>query len=216
VGLTGTCGGSEEGSEAPRPYQVAVSGGVLATPLSFGGPSNQRLDQVSTAATLSDQIGELSLQLSAGAVLAGSFDGYLGNYQLQPGPLVAVSAGWTFVDGEGPRVYLAGALSLSFATMTTQNEQDPNDRPQLTAFDVRLSGVIGKRLFGFWLPYGGVAVFGGPVLFDQQSQTQTGSNPYHVRFTLGSAFDLSTRFHAFVEIGFFGEEYASAGLGYSF
>jgi hypothetical protein len=193
-----------------------VSAGVLATPLSYGGPSNQRLDQVSTVATFSDQIGRFSWQLTAGAVLGGSFDGYLGNYQLQPGPLVAASLGWTFFDGEGSRVYLAGAFSFSFATMTTQNEQNPNDRPQLTSLDVRLSGVIGKRFFGFWLPYGGVAVFGGPALFDQNGQTQWGSNPYHVRFTVGSDFKLSSRFHAFIEVGFLGENYGAAGLGYAF
>jgi hypothetical protein len=212
----GTCGGSDEESGAPGPYQVTPSAGVLATPLSFGGPSDQRLDEVSAVATLSDQIGRLSLQLSAGAVLGGSFDGYLGNYRLDVGPLVAASAGWTFVDGQGSRIYLAGALSLSFATQTLQNEQDASDRPQLTAFDARLSGVIGKRFFGFWLPYGGVALFGGPVVFAQQGTTTTGSNPYHVKFSVGSAFDLSRLFHAFIEVGFFGEQSANAGLGYAF
>jgi hypothetical protein len=215
VGLTGTCGGTEEPA-APGPFGVAISAGALTTPISFGGSSNQRLDEVSTVATLSDQIGRLSLQLTAGAALGGSFDGYLGNYTLQPGPLVGVSAGWTFVDGTGPRIYLAGALSFTFATATLQNQQNSSDRPQLTTFDIRASGVIGKRLFGFWLPYGGMAVFGGPVLFAQNGNTQTGSNPYHVKFTVGSAFDFAVRWHAFIELGFLGEQVVSAGLGYTF
>ncbi len=213
MGLTGTCGGEDE---AGRPYQLTLSGGVLTTPLNFGTGQDQRLDEANAIVTFSDQIGKLSLEVGLGAVFGGSLDGSLGNYRLGVGPVVNAAAGWGFLDGLGPRPYIAAALSLGFSTVRAENEAVANDNPQLTALDVRLSAVIGKWLFGFWLPYFGAAVFGGPVFFAPQGQSLTGQDANHYRLSVGSTFTLPGHFRAFVEVGFLGEQNAVVGLGYAF
>jgi hypothetical protein len=214
VGLTGTCGGGDEGGA--RPFQLTLSGGVLTTPLNFGSVQGQRLDEANAILTFSDQIGQLSLEVGLGAILGGSLDGALGDYRLGAGPLVNAAAGWGFLDGKGPRPYLAAALSFGFSTVRTQNESLTGDNPQLTALDLRLSAVIGKWLFGFWLPYFGAAVFGGPVFFAPQGQSLTGTDGNHYRLSVGSTFDLPGHLRAFVEVGFLGEQNAVLGLGYAF
>jgi hypothetical protein len=212
VGLTGTCG---ESLEESRPFQVALSGGGLTTNLSFNGLS-QRLDEVSSAVAFTYRPSRWSVQASLGVVIGGSLDGQLGNYRLQPGILGSASVGYAFLDGAGPLPFVAASLTVGVATASTYNEANASDRPQFTALDFRLSAVIGKRLFGFWLPYGGVAVFGGPVFFAPAGQSLTGTDQHHFRLSVGSSFSLPAHLEAFVEVGFLGEQNVLAGLGYAF
>jgi hypothetical protein len=212
VGLTGTCG---EGLEDDRPFQVSLSGGGLRTDLSFNGVT-QRLDEVSSAVAFTYRASRWSAQASLGVVIGGSLDGQLGNYRLQPGILGSVSVGYTFLDGSGSLPYVAASLTFGVATASTYNEANAGDRPQLTALDVRLSAVIGKRFFEFWLPYAGVAVFGGPVFFAPEGQSVTGTDEHHFRLSLGSSFSLPAHLDLFVEVGFLGEQNVLIGLGYAF
>jgi len=212
VGLTGTCGETLEGD---RPFQVALSGGGLKTNLSFDG-SSQRLDEVSSAVAFTYRPSRWSLQASLGAVLGGSLDGQLGNYRLLPGVLSSVSVGYTFLDGAGALPYVGASLTAGVASAATYNEANASDRPRFTALDFRLSAVVGKRLFGFWLPYGGVAFFGGPVYFAPQGNSLTGGDQHHYRLSAGSSFSLPAHLEAFVEVGFLGEQNLLAGIGYAF
>ncbi len=212
MGLTGTCG---ENLEADRPFQLALSAGGLRTDLVFSG-FDQRLDEVSTAVAFTYRFSSWSLQASLGMVISGSLDGQLGNYRLEPGILGSASLSYTFLDGTGALPYVAASLTAGVASASTYNEADPSDRPQLTALDFRLSAVIGKRLFGFWLPYGGVAVFGGPVFFAPHGQSLTGGDEHHFRLSVGSSFSLPAHLEAFVEVGFLGEQNVLVGLGYAF
>jgi len=213
VGLTGTCG---ETLEADRPFQLALSAGGLRTDLTFNG-LGQRLEEVSSAVAFTYRFASRwSVQASLGVVISGSLDGQLGNYRLQPGVLGSASVGFAALDGAGPSPYLAMSLTAGVASASTYNEASANDRPQLTAVDFRLSAVIGKRLFGFWLPYGGVAVFGGPVFFAPAGQPLTGGDQHHFRLSVGSSFSLPAHLEAFVEVGFLGEQNVVLGLGYGF
>lgn len=212
MGLTGTCG---ENLEGDRRFQVALSMGGLTTQLSFNGVS-QRLDELSSAVAFTYRPSRLALQASLGVIIGGSLDGGLGNYRLQPGILGSVSVGYTFVDGTGPWPYVAASATFGVASAATYNETNSNDRPTVTALDFRLSAVIGKRLFDFWLPYAGVAVFGGPVYFAPAGNSLTGTDQHHFRLSVGSSFSLPAHLEAFVEIGFLGEQNALVGLGYAF
>lgn len=213
MGLTGTCG---EALEADRPFQLSLSVGGLRTDLSFNGLS-QRLDELSTAVAFTYRFApRWSLQTSLGVILSGSLDGQLGNYRLQPGILGSVSLGFTILDGAGALPYLAISLTAGVASAPTTNENEATDQPSFTALDFRLSAVIGKRLFGFWLPYGGVAVFGGPVFFAPHGQSLTGGDQHHFRLSVGSSFSLPAHLEAFVEVGFLGEQNVLLGLGYAF
>jgi hypothetical protein len=212
VGLTGTCG---EGLEDERPFLLSLSGGGLRTDLSFNGVT-QRLDEVSSAVAFTYRASRWSVQGSLGAVIGGSLDGQLGNYRLQPGILGSASVGYTFLDGSGPLPYVAASLTFGVASASTYNEANADDRPHLTALDVRLSAVIGKRFFEFWLPYAGVAVFGGPVFFAPLGQSLTGTDEHHFRLSVGSSFSLPAHLDLFVEVGFLGEQNVLVGLGYAF
>lgn len=212
MGLTGTCG---ESLEDDRPFQLSLSGGGLTTDLNFNGVS-QRLDEVSSAVAFTYRLSRWSLQGSLGVVIGGSLDGPLGNYRLQPGILGSVSVGFTFLDGAGALPYVAASLTFGVASASTYNETNSSDRPQFTALDLRLSAVIGKRLFGFWLPYVGVAVFGGPVFFAPAGQALTGGDVHHFRLSVGSSFSLPAHLEVFLEVGFLGEQNVLAGLGYAF
>jgi hypothetical protein len=212
VGLTGTCG---ENLAEDRPFQVSLSGGGLTTDITFNGVS-QRLDEVSTAVAFTYRPARWSVQASLGMVLGGSFDGPLGNYRLQPGVLGSVSVGYTILDGAGALPYLAASLTFGVATASSYNEANATDRPQFTALDLRLSVVIGKRFFGFWLPYAGIAVFGGPVFFAPLGQSLIGGDVHHFRLSVGSSFSLPAHLELFVEVGFLAEQNALVGLGYAF
>lgn len=212
MGLTGTCG---EGLEDARPFQVSLSGGGLRTDLIFNG-ATQRLDEVSSAVAFTYRASRWSVQASLGVVIGGSLDGQLGNYRLQPGILGSASVGFTVLDGTGSLPYVAASLTVGVASASTYNEANAGDRPQFTALDVRLSAVIGKRFFEFWLPYAGIAVFGGPVFFAPEGQSVTGTDEHHFRLSLGSSFSLPAHLDLFVEVGFLGEQNVLIGLGYAF
>lgn len=212
MGLTGSCG---EALEAERPLQLAVSVGGLRTELGFQGVT-QRLEELSTGLTFTARPSRFAVAASLGVVAGGSLDGGLGNYRLSPGVVASVSAAYTFLDGTGNGPYLAATLSAGVATAGTSNQANVNDHPQLTALDFRLAGVIAKRFFGFWLPYLGVAVFGGPVYFSPDGQSLVGSDEHHFRLSAGSSFTLPAHFEAFVEVGFLGEQNLVLGVGYAF
>jgi len=212
VGLTGTCG---ESLEASRPFQLALSVGGLQTQLIFNGVE-QRLDELSAAVAFTYRFSQWSVQASVGMVIGGSLDGPLGNYRLEPGILSSVSLGYTFLNGAGAVPYVASSLTAGVAAAPTYNEANTNDRPGFTALDFRLAAVIGWRLFDFWLPYAGAAVFGGPVFFAPQGQSLTGGDQHHFRLSLGSSFTLPAHLEAFIEIGFLGEQNVLIGLGYAF
>ncbi|MGZ6139707.1 MAG: hypothetical protein ACXWLA_03490 [Myxococcaceae bacterium] len=212
MGLTGTCGAALDDE---RRFQIALTGGALRTDLVFDG-NRQQLREASVAAAFTWRPSALSVQVSLGAVVAGTLDGPLGNYDLKPGVMASAAVAYTFLDGNGPRPYLAVSGSLSVATAATQSTSNPADRPTFTATDLRVSGVLGKRLFDVWLPYVGVAVFGGPVWFSPGGQSLTGSDANHYRISVGSSVSLPAHLELFVELCFLGEQALLGGLGWAF
>ncbi len=212
VGLTGTCGAALD--EEQR-FQIAVTGAALRTDLSFDG-NRQRLEEASAAVAFTWRPSALSVQVSAGPILAGSLRGSLGDYDLSPGIVASASVGYTFLDGNGPRPYLAVSGTVGVASAGTQSRTVSADRPRFTATDLRAAVVLGKRLFDVWLPYVGAAAFGGPVWFAPGGQSRTGSDVYHYRLSAGSSVSLPAHLELFVEVGFLGEQAIVGGLGWSF
>ena len=192
-----------------------MTGGGIRTDLVFSGV-RQQLREASVAAAFTWRPSALSVQASLGAVVAGTLNGPLGNYDLKPGLLASAAVAYTFLDGNGPRPYVAVSGSVSIATAATQSTSNPSDRPTFTAMDFRASAVLGKRLFDVWLPYVGVAVFGGPVWFAPAGQSLNGSDAYHYRLSVGSSVSLPAHLELLVEVGFLGEQALIGGLGWSF
>jgi len=212
VGLTGTCGAA---LDQERHLQLAITGGALRTDLTFDG-NRQHLEEASAAVAFTYRPSTLSFQVSLGGILAGSVTGPLGDYDLKPGIVGSASVAYTILDGNGSAPYLAVSGTLSLSIAPTQSRSNPAERPDFTASDVRASLVLGKRLFEFWLPYVGAAVFGGPVWFAPGGQSRTGSDVYHYRLSAGSSFSLPAHLEAFVEVGFLGEQAVLGGLGWAF
>lgn len=212
MGLTGTCGAA---LDEERRFQIAVTGGALRTDLVFEG-TRQQLREASVAAAFTWRPSALSVQVSLGAVVGGTLDGPLGDYDLKPGVMASAAVAYTFLDGNGPRPYLGVSGSVSVASAATQSTSNPSDRPTFTATDFRASVVLGKRLFDVWLPYVGVAVFGGPVSFAPDGRSLTGSDANHYRLSVGSSVSLPAHLELLVEVGFLGEQALIGGLGWSF
>lgn len=212
MGLTGTCGA---GLDEQKPFQISVTGGALRTDLVFSG-TRQQLREASVAAAFTWRPSALSVQVSLGALVAGTLNGPLGNYDLQPGVIASAAVAYTFLDGNGPHPYVAVSGSLSVATAGARSTSNPADRPTFTATDLRASAVLGKRLFDVWLPYVGAAVFGGPVWFAPAGQSLTGSDAYHYRLSVGSSVSLPANLEIFVELGFLGEQSLLGGIGWAF
>jgi len=216
VGLTGYCGG-ENLEEAPH-WQVGVSGGALRTTLLFSdGTQHQKLQEGSVVATVTYRPSRFSLELGAGPVTGGTFNGDLGQYNFGVGFLGTASASWLFLDGQQDSpLLLSASLTFGAATVPTQSIAVPTDRPTFTAIDIRLGAILGHRFFGFWTPYLGASVFGGPVYFAPGGQSLVGTDQNHFRISVGSNFELPAHFSAFVELGFLGEQNLVGGAAYSF
>jgi len=208
VGLTGSCGAALD--EATR-FQIALSAAGLRTDLHFGG-TTRRLEEVSTAMAFTYRLSAWSFQASVGAILAGTIEGGGVSDRLEPGFLASASVGYTLLDGEGPRPYLALSATVGVATAGTHAEANPADHGHFSALDLRLAAVIGKRFFGVWMPYLGAAGFGGPVSY----RGQNGQDAHHYRLSAGSSFTLPAHLELFVEVGFLGEQNVLGGLGWAF
>ena len=138
MGLTGTCGAA---LDEERHFQLAITGGGFRTDLTFDG-THQHLEEASAALAFTYRPSALSFQVSAGAVLAGSLTGPLGDYDLKPGLLASASVGYTILDGEGPRPYLAVSGTVSASIAPTRSRTSPGDDPDLTATDLRASASL--------------------------------------------------------------------------
>ncbi|HZW87947.1 MAG TPA: hypothetical protein VFF12_02610, partial [Myxococcaceae bacterium] len=117
MGHTGTCGAA---LDEERRFELAVTGGGFRTDLTFGG-THQHLEEASAALAFTYRTSALSFQVSAGAVLAGSITGPLGDFDLKPGFLASASVGYTFLDGNGSRPYLALSGSIGFSIVPTRS-----------------------------------------------------------------------------------------------
>jgi hypothetical protein len=208
VGLTGTCGGALD--EATR-FQISLSGAGLRTDLHFDG-TTRRLEEASTAVAFTYRPSAWSFQASLGVIVTGTIEGGGVSDRIEPGFLASASVGYTLVDGEGPRPYVGLSATVGVATAATHAQVDATNGARFTALDLRLAAVVGKRLFGFWMPYAGASVFGGPISF----RGMNGQDAHHYRLSVGSSFTLPAHLELFVEVGVLGEQNLLGGLGWAF
>lgn len=203
-----------EHQEAERPrWAAGVSGVATRTALRFD--ESLRADQrryalLAEFAYLPTRA--LALDLAAGAALGGSLDAPNGRHEFSAGPALAAGLTWRFLDA--PTHFALVTAQLSFLTSRTELEGESSAR--YTAFDVRLGGVLGLNIAGFFHPFALVRAFGGPVFWRYEGRAVTGTDVHHYQLGAGFGFDLGKRCSLLAEIVPLGEQALSAGVSVAF
>lgn len=95
--------------------------------------------------------------VTAGGVLDGSVD----QRPVRGGATLAGALTWLAVYERGRRPFVSASASLGALVLRAVADDDTTRT--LSAWDVRLGGMIGKTFAGVVVPYAAVRVFGGPV-----------------------------------------------------
>jgi hypothetical protein len=211
----------------PLRWQVGLTGTWFDTQLFFEELQDVGLQQTGAALWGSRDLGEgWSLRASAGWIATGQL------VRVEPDPSSdtvrsSIRGGWQlgaqahkrWLTAQGGRPFLVSSLGL--AVGHSQLEGDALvDR--MLATDLRLGAALGWEVAGFWSPYLGAQVFGGPVFLvgerpePQEDFRSLGSDTRHYRVSLGSSFFVGDRLSLFVDVAGLGELGLVAGAGWAF
>lgn len=210
-GLPAVC----HGDHAPRVHAGMYGGGTWST-LRFGG-SLADFTQTATVATLdvspfTGTFAEpLTLTLTGGTALGGHVDFAGSRYTLRPGFVGGVGASFRFF-GRGALPFVVPQVSYSIVRSATRGVGSADEA--FSEKDWRLGLAVGKSIGGVAAPFVVARTFGGGTEWDVAGGHGSDHFRYHVG--AGSAFALSDRFDALVEVAFLGERRATFGVGYSF
>lgn len=223
VGATGiqTCSdpgnGGDDGGARFRRFRVGAAFGAFSSTLKLSA-HDVDIAQRAVTATLDVRVSDRwTLQGGLGAVLAGSLATEGRHFDVKPGWLFSVGAGYRILDGQGAAPFLLGSVSYAMSFSHTQEAGLPDaPRASLTTGDVRLGLAVGKTFFEVLSPYVVARVFGGPVSWKLGDETLTGGDKYHYQVGAGLALVIARRIDAFVEGVPLGERRYSFGVGFSF
>ncbi len=183
--------------------------------LRFDGDADYDVEQHAAVASLSRRFGDrTTLQLSAGAVLAGELSGEGLGWDVRPGPVFSLSSAYRIIGGKGEIPFVTGTLAFG-ASFPRTRAQDYEERSHFSAFDLRAGVLAGATLFQAWSPYLAARAFGGPVLWNSRGQDRTGSDRHHYAIGVGSSLSLGPRFALTAEAIPFGEQSYSAGVSFA-
>jgi hypothetical protein len=198
-----------EHNEAVRPrWAVSVSGVYTNTTLRFsGGLRADEIRYATLAAVAYLPTPALTLQAGAGATFGGSLSPPDGRHEFSPGPTAFLGASWRVFDAD---YFLVLTSLLSFSAARTRLGSDPTVGYE--AFDLRLGAEFGTTLFRVLRPYVPVRLFGGPVYWQYQGESVTGTDTHHYQVGLGLGVALSRRIGLFAEGIPLGERSVSLGL----
>ncbi len=200
-------------AEAPA-WRVAAAYGWLSSELRFGDVTAP-FDQRSVAASVTRQLGRAwSVTAGAGAVVSGSLVANGATYVMDPGWLARLGATWLAVDGSGPWPFVA--LSASLAASGVQTTGPGGAKAPLTSLDAGLSASAGKSIAGVVAPYVGAKVFGGPVFWELDGASVTGTDVAHWQVAFGIAANLPLGIDLLVEWAPFGARSAVGQVGFTF
>jgi len=197
----------------PSPWRVGLTAGTLDTTLVFDGDTHVRLRQWSAVATASRRLGpSLSLEVGAGALLAGRLDDTTGRHDLAPGPVAMGGLTWLLLTPVGLRPFVAVSTTLSLAAARTEAGQAGPDAPYRAA-DLAMSGSVGWPIAGHLAPYAAAKLFGGPVGWRRGGASVTGTDLHHYQAAVGLAATLPGRLDLLLEWAPLGAHAVTAALG---
>jgi hypothetical protein len=151
---------------------------------------------------------------AVGATLAGSLEGGERALTFEPGLVTTLQAGVLLMEADGGLPFVESSLNVSVSTGALRERG--GERLDWTAVDVRLGATTGWRVYGLWVPYFALRVFGGPVFWRDGEEDRVGTDRDHYQLAIGSTFTFYG-VDLFVDWALpIGEAGLSAGLGYHF
>jgi hypothetical protein len=210
AGITG-CSLAEHEEEARPKWRLGVEDSFTSTGLHFD--SGLRVNQVRDASLITldyRAVRRVTLEVGAGAFLAGRITASSARYAMAPGFASVVGASWRAVDADGIVPFVLLTSQISYASSSTAGDVGYN------AFDLRLGMAVGTTLWKVLTPYGVGRAFGGPIYWRYQGASIVGTDDHHWQVGAGFSLLLARRVDLFAEGVPLGELGVAAGAGVSF
>jgi hypothetical protein len=206
----------EEHEEETRPrWRSGAAGLYTSTTIDFGGGLHSDETRGSLVASLAYQpTKRFTVQLAAGSTVGGHLDTPTGVYQFSPGPTAAAGVSYRLLPGTKPFVILTA--NLSFSAASTDLSGGTGAKVSYDAFDLRGGALVGTTLSRVLSPYGVVRAFGGPIYWQYQGQSVTGTDAHHYQVGAGLTVVLARRVDLFAEGVPLGERSLAAGGAVAF
>jgi hypothetical protein len=206
-----------EHEEETRPrWHVGGSALYTSTSIDFSGGVRTDETRFAVVASLAYQPWRrTTFQLAAGSTLGGRLTTPTGTYDFANGPTAAIGASWRLVDGARPFVVLTSNLSFSAAS-TQPSGGAAGAKVSYDAFDLRVGTLVGTTLFHVLSPYAVGRVFGGPIYWQYQGASVTGTDAHHYQLGGGANLVVARRFNVFAEGIPLGERSVAAGAAVAF
>jgi len=211
------CSLSDHLEESRPKWRVGAGYAYTSTALSFNGET--RLDETRHIAFASlDYMWTpaWTFELSVGSILGGGLRSATSNYELRPGLLAAAGAAWRILEAEGARPFVLMTAQLAFVTASTKDSASASGSVRYTAIDGRVAASAGWPLWQTLTPYVLARAFGGPVFWEYQGVSQTGTDVHHYQIGGGLLLRVARVVDIFAEAVPLGEQGLSTGAGLVF
>jgi hypothetical protein len=184
----------------------------LDTTLKFGGDQNTDLEQSTALIGVSYPVGDRTVLRAGGGWV---HDGKLitpgeATFTFESGGLAFAGVDHRLDDGAGwtPSLDLSGTLGITWGKTVGAGEAAADYRATDLRLGLRTTWTIQRQFF----PYAAVRVFGGPVTWDREAGSQSGSDVHHYQLAVGAALRLKPILLV-AEFAGVGERGLSAGVG---
>ncbi len=105
---------------------------------------------------------------------------------------------------------VAGTISRS------ESRDKDNKTGVLAGTDVRLGLSTGYTLWNVWKVYFSPRIFGGPLFWTREGETEQGRDQYLFQAGIGSSFILPKGITLYIDVSLSGEESIVTGIAWSF
>ncbi|HEY7374922.1 MAG TPA: hypothetical protein VIF57_22360 [Polyangia bacterium] len=210
-----SCSLAEHEEETRPRWRLGASASYTSTAIDFGVVRSPETRGSVIASLAYQPTPRWTLQLAAGSTLGGHLETPAGQYDFSAGPTAAVGASWRAVAGTKPFVILTSNLSFSSAK-TMPTGAAPGASVAYDAFDLRLGGLVGTTIARVLSPYAVARVFGGPVYWQYQGASVTGTDTHHYQLGAGVTVVAAGRVNVFAEGVPLGERSLAAGTAFAF
>jgi hypothetical protein len=161
-----------------------------------------------------------TVSLGGGAGLGGRMILNDTRYTISPGWLVTASYSRLLLEGRGALPFLLLGTSVGGSGASTRRLSSggamSSSSVSLYAFDVRVGLTVGKTFWNAISPYAAVRAFGGPVFWNIDGQTRSGTDRLHFQVAAGMVSSLPGGVDLFAEGSPGGERAVTIGGGVSF
>lgn len=204
------------------PWHAGASFGVFGTELTFGdGASNVFMERSAISASADYRASDTTtFSFGGGAGLGGRLIVNNHRYEIASGALFTAAYSRRLLEGRGAAPFLLFGLSVGGSGASTREmvlgKSMAPASVSLFAFDIRLGLTVGKTFWNVLSPYAAVRAFGGPVLWNIDGETRTGTDLRHFQIAVGMVTALPRGFDLFAEVAPGAERAVTLGGGVGF